>query len=42
MDDIMFPHVVKRYQNLNGEPFDQTQRKSLKVVHFYEVVEIDA
>lgn len=42
MDDVVFSHVVKRDEDLNGETFNQRQRETLKVVHLDEVVEIDA
>jgi len=38
----MLAHVVQRDQNLDSEPFDETQRKALEVVHLDEVVEVDA
>ena len=42
MDDVVFSHVVKRYEDLNGETFNQRERETLKVVHLDEVVQIDA
>ena len=38
----MLAHVVQRDQNLDSEPFDETQRKALEVVHLDKVVEVDA
>jgi len=41
MNNIVFGQEVERYQNLDGEPLDQVERKTLEVVHLDELVEVD-
>ena len=38
MDDVVFAHVVERYQNLDREALNQTEREAQEVVHLDEVV----
>lgn len=40
--DVVFTHVVKGDEDLDGEPLDQAQAEPLKVVHLDEVVQVDA
>ena len=42
VDDLVLSHVVERDQDLNGETLYQTQREALKVVHLYEIIQVDA
>lgn len=42
MYNIMFLHKEQRDQYLYRESFDQTQGKPLKIVHLYELIQIDA
>ena len=41
MDDVVFSHVVQRYQNLDSKPLYQRQRKALERVHFDKLVKVD-
>jgi len=42
MNNVMFSHIIKRYQNLDRKPLDQTQAEAKEVVHFDKVVKVDA
>lgn len=42
MDDVVLSHEVKRDQDLDRKPLDQTETESLEVVHLDEVIQVHA
>ncbi len=42
MHNVVLLHKEESNENLYGESLDQIQGKALEIVHFYELIEIDA
>jgi len=38
--NVVLSHEEQGYQDLDGKPLDQVQRKPIEVVHLYELIKV--